>query len=160
MTDVLPVVFVSADKNLAVEMVRGHGKRRHVRRKLKERGKSIYAKEAQSSGKRLGQGVIVSTRQDKSPFAEGGDVDVIRIGLQAGLFQRLGDAPEGIAGKHARRTLHDYESLRAEMARDGAVERGGVKLAERIVCGIGKIDDRSEERRVGKECRSGWSPYQ
>ena len=66
---------------------------------------------------------------------------MIRIGLQAGLFQRLGDAPEGIAGKHGRRTLHDYESLRAEMARDGAVERGGVKLAERIVCGIGKIGD-------------------
>ena len=22
-----------------------------------------------------------------------------------------------------------------------------------------KIDDRSEERRVGKECRSRWSPY-
>ena len=24
---------------------------------------------------------------------------------------------------------------------------------------IGKQDDRSEERRVGKECRSRWSPY-
>ena len=24
---------------------------------------------------------------------------------------------------------------------------------------IRKIDDRSEERRVGKECRSRWSPY-
>src|SRR5213592_206522 len=105
MTDVLPVVFVSADKNLAVEMVRGHGKRRHVRRKLKERGKSIYAKETQSSGKRLGQGVIVSTRQDKSPFAEGGDVDVIRIWLQAGLFQRLGATPQGTPGPHAPRTL-------------------------------------------------------
>ena len=23
----------------------------------------------------------------------------------------------------------------------------------------GRIDDRSEERRVGKECRSRWSPY-
>ena len=23
----------------------------------------------------------------------------------------------------------------------------------------GKYDDRSEERRVGKECRSRWSPY-
>ena len=27
------------------------------------------------------------------------------------------------------------------MARDGAVERGGVKLAKRIVCGVRKIDD-------------------
>ena len=24
---------------------------------------------------------------------------------------------------------------------------------------IGNLDDRSEERRVGKECRSRWSPY-
>src|SRR3712207_9496744 len=24
----------------------------------------------------------------------------------------------------------------------------------------GKLDERSEERRVGKECRSRWSPYQ
>ena len=34
-----------------------------------------------------------------------------------------------------------------------------------IICGIGKIQnksiiaERSEERRVGKECRSRWSPY-
>ena len=26
-----------------------------------------------------------------------------------------------------------------------------------IICGVGK--SRSEERRVGKECRSRWSPY-
>ena len=24
---------------------------------------------------------------------------------------------------------------------------------------VGKLDKRSEERRVGKECRSRWSPY-
>ena len=24
---------------------------------------------------------------------------------------------------------------------------------------MGNLDDRSEERRVGKECRSRWSPY-
>ena len=28
-----------------------------------------------------------------------------------------------------------------------------------IVLGAGTIHDRSEERRVGKECRSRWSPY-
>ena len=26
-------------------------------------------------------------------------------------------------------------------------------------CGIGAVVNRSEERRVGKECRSRWSPY-
>ena len=25
---------------------------------------------------------------------------------------------------------------------------------------LNKVDNRSEERRVGKECRSRWSPYQ
>ena len=28
-----------------------------------------------------------------------------------------------------------------------------------IVPGAADVDDRSEERRVGKECRSRWSPY-
>ena len=28
-----------------------------------------------------------------------------------------------------------------------------------ILCGLIKNDSRSEERRVGKECRSRWSPY-
>ena len=30
--------------------------------------------------------------------------------------------------------------------------------AETVICLCGKLD-RSEERRVGKECRSRWSPY-
>src|SRR3989475_5052275 len=44
---------------------------------------------------------------------------------------------------------------REEMSRDGAADR--VRLSERpgrIAC-----SERSEERRVGKECRSRWSPY-
>ncbi len=45
MTDVLPVVFISADKDLAVELVGGHGERRHVWRKLKKSGKAIHADE-------------------------------------------------------------------------------------------------------------------
>ena len=36
-----------------------------------------------------------------------------------------------------------------------------VQLRNQIVKGIGKgeLKTRSEERRVGKECRSRWSPY-
>jgi hypothetical protein len=45
MTDVLPVVLVRADKHLAVELISGHGERGHVRRKLKKRGKAVYADE-------------------------------------------------------------------------------------------------------------------
>src|SRR5256886_11708419 len=36
--------------------------------------------------------------------------------------------------------------------RDGVLERGATR-------GNGEIGERSEERRVGKECRSRWSPY-
>ena len=42
-------------------------------------------------------------------------------------------------------------------------EPGGVAIAEQIREVILDVDntamDRSEERRVGKECRSRWSPY-
>jgi len=57
------------------------------------------------------------------------------------LLQRLRNAPEGIAGEHRRRALYRHESLRAEMARDGTVKGGSVKLAERVIRGVWKIDD-------------------
>ena len=36
---------------------------------------------------------------------------------------------------------------------------GATLLTIAVLSYFGKIDDRSEERRVGKECRSRWSPY-
>src|SRR5713101_9914657 len=102
MTDVLPVVLVDADEDLAVELIGRHGERRHVRRKLKKRGKAVYTNETQSGGEGLGRSVIVGARQDEAPFAEGGDVDVIGIGLQAGLIQSMRDAQEGIEGENGR----------------------------------------------------------
>src|SRR3712207_9081224 len=36
---------------------------------------------------------------------------------------------------------------------------GGVDLVVNTPTGSGARSDRSEERRVGKECRSRWSPY-
>ena len=45
----------------------------------------------------------------------------------------------------------------------GAVKMAGVwlipKTAEKPIDGRTKQGKRSEERRVGKECRSRWSPY-
>src|SRR5947207_13228663 len=98
MTDVLPVVLVGANEDLAVELVSGHGERRHVRRKLKECWEVGYANEAQSGGKGLGRSVIVSATQNEAPFAVGGDVDVVGIHMQAGLLHCLHAAPEGIPG--------------------------------------------------------------
>src|SRR6266702_4161231 len=51
------------------------------------------------------------------------------------------------------------ETIKAEVAR-GLAERGRIGLVGAAVSdyrGIGEL--RSEERRVGKECRSRWSPY-
>src|SRR5258707_5456246 len=48
------------------------------------------------------------------------------------------------------RELFDYDGLRAEQARRRASN-------DPVQLGIGI--SRSEERRVGKECRSRWSPY-
>src|SRR5256885_12384686 len=47
---------------------------------------------------------------------------------------------------------------------EGSAQRGlGIDPAERGAvdspCGLLPFLDRSEERRVGKECRSRWSPY-
>ena len=44
--------------------------------------------------------------------------------------------------------------------RDGAPmrRRGGMHRRKKVCVFCGK-DNRSEERRVGKECRSRWSPY-
>ena len=35
----------------------------------------------------------------------------------------------------------------------------GEELSKEVAECVRIIDDRSEERRVGKECRSRWSPY-
>ena len=37
--------------------------------------------------------------------------------------------------------------------------KSSYQINEQGVLGEVKIADRSEERRVGKECRSRWSPY-
>src|SRR5579864_213950 len=81
------------------------------------------------------------TGKDKSPLAKARDVHMVGIRLQAGLLDRLRDAPKRVAGKHRRGALHDHQALRAEMAGCRAIEGGGVKLAERIVGRVGKIDD-------------------
>jgi hypothetical protein len=59
MTDVLPVVFVSADEDLAVEFIGRHGKRRHVRRKLEQSGQAFNIDETKPAGERNWRSVFV-----------------------------------------------------------------------------------------------------
>src|SRR5256886_1649957 len=63
---------------------------------------------------------------------------------RAGDLQRVAEIRYG--------ELPDLEHELAE--RDGAIPEGGPMAKEEV-----DEDDRSEERRVGKECRSRWSPY-
>ena len=78
-----------------------------------------------------------------------------------GIFGRKRRAEGGSAGRHAAPDTgedsydHDEEALLSE------VSDGPFDVADHEDDGIPRIDlgERSEERRVGKECRSRWSPY-
>src|SRR3712207_3678316 len=52
---------------------------------------------------------------------------------------------------YTQHTITDARQLRRVLAE---VRRSGMAVSDRQV-----TEDRSEERRVGKECRSRWSPY-
>ena len=41
----------------------------------------------------------------------------------------------------------------------GGLKSVGMVKSERMIDGVSSHETRSEERRVGKECRSRWSPY-
>src|SRR5690242_21865216 len=58
--------------------------------------------------------------------------------------------------------VYDQESrtLRLEATTAGAPRTPEVPSGTGSQCGYTLMTDRSEERRVGKECRSRWSPYQ
>ena len=64
------------------------------------------------------------------------------------------ESTETITDEDFDKLLDSIES--GEMETAGAPSESGISIP---TPGGGKSDDRSEERRVGKECRSRWSPY-
>ena len=85
------------------------------------------------------------------------------------LLERLGDVLVEVHGQHEHQRLReparqlelldrfaDAEDAVARMAALHAEYRAAAEELERL---RGADRDRSEERRVGKECRSRWSPY-
>src|SRR5688572_27165057 len=78
---------------------------------------------------------------------------------EAGDHARAAD----FLGRYLRRRPHDTEALRLFIkSRERAELPGGQHLAETVAALqslLGQEPDRSEERRVGKECRSRWSPF-
>ena len=80
-----------------------------------------------------------------------------RICLVSGIY---GDELGGqyICGEIIRRIKAEFENLTGIVDVYPAVNPLGLDARTRAVP-ISDIDYRSEERRVGKECRSRWSPY-
>src|SRR2546429_8443569 len=80
----------------------------------------------------------------------------LRRGFATLVFHRGESAYSGGAHGHGNGDRHrpgalaDFDRTRSQAARNTAF------AAE---AGIGAAERRSEERRVGKECRSRWSPY-
>src|SRR2546422_7796613 len=87
------------------------------------------------------------------------------LARRGGRLRRLGAVLRDPAG-HLRQALRGLESPRdltllgQHAAADGArgLRHGARRVAQRLR-GPGEGRERSEERRVGKECRSRWSPY-
>ena len=77
-----------------------------------------------------------------------------RTAIDFAVVQRLMPRIDG-NGKEYRERLEAMQSIF-----DGnGLDRSRTELAELIERGEKSMGWRSEERRVGKECRSRWSPY-
>ena len=84
--------------------------------------------------------------------------------LQMFIEQYKDDSRQGVANlvKRAAKKIDDYNK---EIERTYKISEFERKYSDyEFICGIdevgrGPLAGRSEERRVGKECRSRWSPY-
>src|SRR5436189_5484341 len=119
---------------------------------------------------RLPQGVA------RAPSAEAEDLlAVVELEGRPDPFQSVGElrGPEtaGAAQEEPRRelgdpvriALRDHAGWDAPAERDERVRREGIGDQDGPVPeggAVGELQPRSEERRVGKECRSRWSPDQ
>src|ERR1039458_3783694 len=91
----------------------------------------------------------------------------VELTLQFGehLVETLIDQRQGSSDSHRRSIGFEDLFVTGENCHTGAdgglgkVNRGYVSLLEIPQCGRDFSLHRSEERRVGKECRSRWAPY-
>ena len=86
------------------------------------------------------------TQREKQPDAE----TIARKGVR--------DQPRVREGDTQRKKRPDAETCGQRQLREGATQRG-TSLPASEPSGDTNRNQRSEERRVGKECRSRWSPY-
>ena len=91
---------------------------------------------------------------------EGGMGKLASLGSQFGL--NLGGGSSSAFGGENLLELMKSRRLVEQTLFDSMTNEQGkrVRLLERyLLRDTGEFDERSEERRVGKECRSRWSPY-
>src|SRR5256885_787610 len=70
------------------------------------------------------------------------------------------DIIEGLEAEARARLSEDgFAPERIELRRSASLHYQGQSFELRVPLAAGPLDARSEERRVGKECRSRWSPY-
>src|SRR5258708_35660928 len=82
------------------------------------------------------------------------------------IFKERGvdcDVKTGLKPDELKAIIGNYDGLAVRSATkvtaDVLKEARQLKVVGRAGIGVDNIDVRSEERRVGKECRSRWSPY-
>ena len=80
----------------------------------------------------------------------------------ADIISELGSGPDGLSSNRARQLLLEKgENVLDEQKPDSIIKVFFSQFCDLliVILLIAALISRSEERRVGKECRSRWSPY-
>src|SRR2546426_11742710 len=119
---------------------------------------------ARASASRRSRAQARTSRRNEAPADEPGTPSVVAGGV------RLGDSSICIHklylyhARASRATVNSAEFVRRaanlESTTVSAASYDAIAMAPRVALILPALDEeRSEERRVGKECRSRWSPY-
>ena len=98
-----------------------------------------------TTGSKANRVKLASTKKGIENFLTGSLLEIrpMRIDKLQGLQLKMATVDEWLSG-----------DIREDVI--GAIEQGASKVEDYLIVAI---SSRSEERRVGKECRSRWSPY-
>ena len=94
---IVPITFKITDENLVVQIICFHLAPCHIGRKAEHFGNSLGIEISCGYVEFLRNGeALVKPCQHNSPFAKGGDVDMIGRGVQLGRFEGGDDRPVGV----------------------------------------------------------------
>src|SRR3989454_10056283 len=90
-------------------------------------------------------------------------IALVIIAFAAAAAIAIGDVVRRVAARKLREAilaeLQPVVLKNCTLKRFGSANDGGYLMCENLIEPIDAAYSRSEERRVGKECRSRWSPY-